>query len=219
MNETIDINELEQQSTRDRVVRERIETIVDTFRSVVNRGKKHHLHYDYRIHDIKDGKIEITMEESCGSDGSIDIDTLTIPATLLNATKEEWVSWFEERARQFTLRYDIVKKEKSIDYFDHELNALLVAFGHLQDQGWIHAKIVEINGVINETSRKKDACHEEIARLLVQVNPEHGALRDGEFSRPRHVSRSGISLFAEASWRDLCSDVKKDDGENASNVE
>lgn len=205
MSEKIDIDELECMSSSGKSVRDRIERIVAAYGKHCNKGCKYPASYGYNGHEIVDGIIEITMEFYC--QGTTDLESLHAPARLVNATGDELDAWFEKRAEQIKLRDEIDKKRESIEAADSSEKDLLAAFGNLNDHDWVHARIVEVSGLINENHANRSAIDAEMLALKGKLAPEFDvASSDGSVFDALHdkENRKGTRLFSEGSWRDIC---------------
>ena len=214
MTENIDIDELERVSSKEKSVRDRMERIVAAYERVENRDRKHRPSYGYRDHEVEACAITISIERCCC--GSTDFEELHVPARLVNSTDAELDAWFEKRREQIKVRNDLDEARKDVAGHDAKEKDLLSAFKNLHDPGWIHAKIVEVNGLINENNVEFNAMKSKTAGLEKEIDKEFDLVdKDGNpiDSILRHdKAKKGTKLFPEGSWRDICA-TKTDPGD------
>ena len=209
MAEKIDITELERTSSKEKSVRDRIDQIVAAYGRSCNTGCKYPASYGCNSYEVKDGIIEISIEFYC--QGTTDIETIHVPVHLVNATDAEMDTWFVKRSGQIELRDGIRRAKKAINENDNVEKELLLVFKHLHDPGWIHAKIVEINGLINKNNEDREIEKAKIddATRKLDAGFELSGKDDSMSCLVAKIPlpRSSHRFFMEGFWRDICSNA------------
>jgi hypothetical protein len=206
MNEKMDIDELKRASNKEKSARDRIERIVAAHGRCCNKGCKYPASYGYNNHEIMEGTIEISIEFYC--QGTTDVETLHVPARLVNATDAELDAWFKKRSEQVVTRTGIEKKKEEMEEIDDLEKDLLAAFKHLHDPDWVHAKIVEINALINKNNGKRPGIESEIRVLEREIDPEFDVVGKDvsifDVHDRENLKSNETKLFSMGSWRDIC---------------
>lgn len=186
------------------VTRSRVQEIVSLFESVSNRGAKHRCEYSLDSFDIEVNSITVIAMDTffCGD---IDFFTINIPSRLVESSNAEVVKWFEKRIDQLKLqeKFDILVDRLNSE--KDEEKDLLDAFRNLNDPEWIHAKIVEINSLINDNNTKTRRTNEDLDNIKSSLDKEFEMSRSDGFIRLPKNRVSSIRFFKQGTWRDVCS--------------
>jgi hypothetical protein len=187
---------------------EKLREIVSIFNEVNNTGvRSSRIYFSMEDYEESDDHVALTLECTY-SDGDTTSYLLHVPKSMLNMDDNETREWFTKRIKEIALRVEITKKEKEIKGKEESIEELLVAFGHLQDPGWIRKRLELVNSMINDKNKEKTVIESKVKLMKMKLDPGYDKSADDEWlsfikSPPFDNVRSLIP-----GWRDICN---KDD--------